>query len=273
MSSTSSLSGDGLANDGRFVDVLDPQVDGAGEEGALDDRILSRAETRAGLFSGPLGSRLRLGQTGSAVQSISDLSLTTIAPLAAQPGEVFATLGPEFLQTAAQTTNYSSQLQQSILLSQDVGSNPNLPTANRALDSSGASLLNAFQDIRFSGQQEKERVVIQLDPPELGRVSLDFKFDGSTVTSISVTSENPEALKRLREYQFELMNALAERGLSGGNLTYHQNSSNQNSQSENSLDLSIETEKSTDIYNSLPVSEQGANTHIQPNSRHLNLSL
>ncbi len=64
--------------------------------------------------------------------------------------------------------------------------------------------------------------MVQLDPPELGRVMIDFKFDAQGLQQIIVTSENPEALKRLREMHSELTAALRDQGLSDQNLSFQE---------------------------------------------------
>jgi len=84
-------------------------------------------------------------------------------------------------------------------------------------------ILNAVKN----GADPQEQLVVQLDPPELGRVMIDFKFDAQGVQQITVTSENPEALKRLRELHFELTQALRDNGLSDQNMSFRQEAGDQ----------------------------------------------
>ena len=93
---------------------------------------------------------------------------------------------------------------------------PSIPIASPG-DLTGI-ILNALQ----SGGDAQEQLVVQLDPPELGRVMIDFKFDANGVQQVVVTSENPEALKRLREMHFELTEALRQQGLSDTNMSFRQ---------------------------------------------------
>jgi|GEM_PF-3380340 len=95
---------------------------------------------------------------------------------------------------------------------------PSIPMA--APSEISAIILNALRN----GVEPQDQLVVQLDPPELGRVSIDFKFDAQGVQQITVTSENPEALKRLRELHFELTEALKEHGLSDRNMSFQQQS-------------------------------------------------
>ena len=78
-----------------------------------------------------------------------------------------------------------------------------------------------------AGAEPREQLIVQLDPPELGRVAIDFKFDAQGLQQIIVTSENPEALRRLRELHFELTEALKEHGLSEQNLSFRQQADDQ----------------------------------------------
>jgi flagellar hook-length control protein FliK len=81
---------------------------------------------------------------------------------------------------------------------------------------------------RTAGDGQSDRVVVQLDPPELGRVSIDFKFDAQGLQHVTITSETPEAMRQLRAMHFELVQALERQGLDGQNMTFqHQQQSSQ----------------------------------------------
>ncbi|MBA4227575.1 MAG: hypothetical protein C0456_13180 [Hyphomonas sp.] len=75
---------------------------------------------------------------------------------------------------------------------------------------------------RDGGQDD--RITVQLDPPELGRISIDFKFDGQGLQHVTITAETPEAMRQLRQMHFELVQALERNGLSGQDMSFqHQN--------------------------------------------------
>lgn len=75
---------------------------------------------------------------------------------------------------------------------------------------------------RDGGQDD--RITVQLDPPELGRISIDFKFDGQGLQHVTITAESPEAMRQLRQMHFELVQALERNGLSGQDMSFqHQN--------------------------------------------------
>ena len=98
---------------------------------------------------------------------------------------------------------------------------PSVPIA--APSEINSIILNALK----GGVEPQEQLIVQLDPPELGRVAIDFKFDAQGLQQITVTSENPEALKRLRELHFELTEALKDHGLSEKNLSFRQQADDQ----------------------------------------------
>jgi hypothetical protein len=76
----------------------------------------------------------------------------------------------------------------------------------------------------FSGSDDGPRqVIVQLDPPELGRVIIDFSFTAEGLQSVTVKGDSPEAMRVLRQMHFELVHALEQRGLSGDGLSFSQN--------------------------------------------------
>lgn len=77
---------------------------------------------------------------------------------------------------------------------------------------------------RATSDGQDDRVMVQLDPPELGRISIDFKFDAQGLQHVTITTESPEAMRQLRLMHFELVQALERNGLSGQNMSFqHQN--------------------------------------------------
>ena len=101
------------------------------------------------------------------------------------------------------------------------------PTAAAIPVAAPSDLTSVILNAVKNGADPQEQLVVQLDPPELGRVMIDFKFDAQGIQQITVTSDNPEALKRLRELHFELTQALRENGLSDQNMSFRQESGDQ----------------------------------------------
>ena len=103
------------------------------------------------------------------------------------------------------------------------------PTAASIPIASPNELMSIVLNAINNGIDPQEQLVVQLDPPELGRVMIDFKFDAQGLQQIMITAENPEALKRLREMHFELTQALREQGLSDQNMSFQQDTQQERS--------------------------------------------
>lgn len=85
-----------------------------------------------------------------------------------------------------------------------------------------AETVRIITDSIETADDRKDRITVQLDPPELGRVSIDFKFDSRGLQHVTITGDNPEALRQLRLMHFELSQALERNGLSSENMTFQQ---------------------------------------------------
>ena len=102
-----------------------------------------------------------------------------------------------------------------------------MTTANAIVTASPAETVKIITDTVSSPNDPPDRITVQLDPPELGRVSIDFKFDAHGIQHITVTGDSPEALRQLRLMHFELTQALERNGLSSENMTFQQHQSGQ----------------------------------------------
>jgi flagellar hook-length control protein FliK len=84
----------------------------------------------------------------------------------------------------------------------------------------------AFVEIISRGAKDDttnaDRVVIRLDPPELGQVLIDYRFDDKGVRQVLVAAETAEALRQLRDMQETLLQALERQGLKGAQLSFSQ---------------------------------------------------
>ncbi|PKP83100.1 MAG: hypothetical protein CVT79_03375 [Alphaproteobacteria bacterium HGW-Alphaproteobacteria-18] len=81
---------------------------------------------------------------------------------------------------------------------------------------------------RATSDGQDDRIMVQLDPPELGRVSIDFKFDAQGLQHVTITAESPEAMRQLRLMHFELVQALERNGLTGQNMSFQHQAPQQN---------------------------------------------
>jgi flagellar hook-length control protein FliK len=100
---------------------------------------------------------------------------------------------------------------------------PMAPTLAMVI-ASPAAVVDIVSQAAEDGQSD--RIVVQLDPPELGRVSIDFKFDAQGLQHVTITSETPEAMRQLRMMHADLVQALERQGIAGQNMTFeHQQQS------------------------------------------------
>ena len=88
---------------------------------------------------------------------------------------------------------------------------------------SPAETVRIVSDSIGNPDDRQDRITVQLDPPELGRVSIDFKFDSNGLQHVTITGDNPEAMRQLRLMHFELTQALERNGLSSENMSFQQN--------------------------------------------------
>jgi len=95
------------------------------------------------------------------------------------------------------------------------------------ITASPAETVKIITDTVSAPDSAPDKITVQLDPPELGRVSIDFKFDAHGLQHITVTGESPEALRQLRLMHFELTQALERSGMSGQSMTFQQQQSGQ----------------------------------------------
>jgi len=107
-------------------------------------------------------------------------------------------------------------------------SHVHIPAVTPAPQSAAAVLTAQVSDIpnilseALSAEDGTQQIKVQLDPPELGRVSIDFKFEGNVLQNILVTGETAEAMRRLRLMHFELIQTLEDFGYSGQDLDFSQ---------------------------------------------------
>jgi flagellar hook-length control protein FliK len=120
---------------------------------------------------------------------------------------------------------------------------------NALVTASPADTVKIITDTIAAPDDAPDRITVQLDPPELGRVSIDFKFDSHGLQHVTVTGENPEALRQLRLMHFELTQALERSGLSSQNMTFQQQQSGQQ-QAQSSPARSLFSTQDSDTSNS-----------------------
>ena len=164
---------------------------GSDTSALADAQALKQAQTQA--QSTGMADALQIGDAAPNV-----LGSTAAPATAAAPGSIIA---PQAMQA-----------QQAIL----VASPSDIPDLVSRVQTQGT-------------EDGDQRILVRLDPPELGKVSIDFKFDAQGLQHVTITAETPEAIKRLREMHFELVQGLEQHGLAGQDMTFRQETPGQNS--------------------------------------------
>lgn len=100
-----------------------------------------------------------------------------------------------------------------------------------ATASAAATNFNAVSQAILVANETAKGVTVQLDPPEMGRVFIDFAFDADDKVSVIVKSDFPESHFMLRERSEQFLSILKENGLEDVNLSFEQNAQNGQSDS------------------------------------------
>lgn len=211
------LSDVGLDGPETAVPVSSPEpvtVEFANDEAPYRQTVSTNDSSTAPAATGP-ASASEVTQPTPIVPGLSETAVTT--EQSAQSGSSPSTsAGPAAPAAPAIQVSASQQVTPSTLA-------PTQPVQVVAAPDEIVSIVNE----RLSASAPDDRqILVQLDPPELGRVSIDFKFDGAGLQSVIVTGETPEAVRQLRNLHQELVVALEQQGLSSEDLVY-QDSSNQ----------------------------------------------
>ncbi|KJS26224.1 MAG: hypothetical protein VR75_07965 [Hyphomonadaceae bacterium BRH_c29] len=127
---------------------------------------------------------------------------------------------------------------------------PQMTPTNALVTASPADTVKIITDTIAAPDDAPDRITVQLDPPELGRVSIDFKFDSHGLQHVTVTGENPEALRQLRLMHFELTQALERSGLSSQNMTFQQQQQSGQQHAQSSPARSLFATQDSDTSNS-----------------------
>jgi len=125
----------------------------------------------------------------------------------------------------------------------------------------------------MTAEDAADRIVIQLDPPELGRVSVDFKLDANGVQSVTVTAETPEAIKKLRMMNFELIQAMEQNGLNSGGFGLDYQQSQQFTQYQPDLAYVEGSAETAETESMIRLSEAALYRNLQAGQTGLNLKL
>lgn len=162
--------------------------------------------------------------TAELVSNQADAALPEMLPVSSDPGPGGDAATGSTQTSPALSGTLGGALSQTAASSQPSGApaTPQLAHNHTALIATATQLPDIVA--RATGNGQEDSIVVQLDPPELGRVSIDFKFDAQGLQHVTITAESPEAMRQLRQMHFELVQALERNGLSSQNMSFqHQN--------------------------------------------------
>jgi len=91
--------------------------------------------------------------------------------------------------------------------------------------------------------ETQKGVSVRLDPPEMGRVYIDYQFDRDNMVTALLRADTPEVLAQLRDNSSAFQDMLKQSGFENVSLSFEQNDSeSQPQQNENYQDSLIEIE-------------------------------
>lgn len=99
------------------------------------------------------------------------------------------------------------------------------------------AIISTVSDAILTAKETPKGVMVQLDPPEMGRVYIDFMFDADNRVNVVVKADNIDSFNILKERSQDFLQMLGDNGFSNIDLSFEQQSSNEGT-SENSDDNS-----------------------------------
>ncbi len=113
------------------------------------------------------------------------------------------------------------------------------------LTATPAEVVHIISDAAGAPDDRKDQITVQLDPPELGRVSIGFKFDAHGLQHVTITAETPEAMRHMRALHQDLVQSLERNGLSGQSMSFQQEPPRQDQAAMNRRATAAGTETSS----------------------------
>ena len=156
-----------------------------------------------------------------------------------------------------------------------------LSTASPMALSSALTPLNApsFQSVTQSiirTVETQKGVSVRLDPPEMGRVYIDYQFDSDKSVTAIVRTDLPEALAQLRENTTLLQNLLKDNGFENVNIDFAQSGSDsEESASDNFQEhrLLLNSESAVESFTASATSTAPPNLHRQYLNQSIDIKL
>jgi len=109
------------------------------------------------------------------------------------------------------------------------------PSAPVATSAHTSAVINTVAQAMLVAKETAQGVMVQLDPPEMGRVYIDFMFESDSQVNVVVKSDNVTSHDLLRERADQFTQMLKENGFENVNLSFEQQSFSDGS-AENAAD-------------------------------------
>ena len=88
----------------------------------------------------------------------------------------------------------------------------------------------ALAQIILSQSGRQDRIAVQLDPPELGRINMEFIFDGRGLQNVHVIADSPEMQQFLKRHGHLLGQILSDSGLPEASISFDNRRGQENPQ-------------------------------------------
>ena len=186
------------------------------QSAAADDRRPARRGERADSAPGPVRD---VQGTGGQFQVVSKApaqpaaSVETWAP-AAPAGPVTPAAEPHTVASTEPRAAEAILAPQAVEPAQTAPAGATAPAAAQPADPAQrmAMVDQMIEQVRLAGPRSDQQVVVNLDPPELGRVRLTFHADGQEIRGV-VEADNPRTLSELQREASGLTERLAGEGI------------------------------------------------------------
>ncbi|RKQ72151.1 flagellar hook-length control protein FliK [Litorimonas taeanensis] len=128
---------------------------------------------------------------------------------------------------------------------------PQSPVANAIVN----TVSNTISEAIVTAKETPKGIVVQLDPPEMGRVYIDFLFDQDNAVTVIVKADSADSHAILRERQDFFHQLLSDSGFDSVNLSFEQNTgsgANQDLQDDKAKSYSLQAQQGQKDNSSTP---------------------
>ncbi|NHK26329.1 hypothetical protein FF098_000235 [Parvularcula flava] len=218
----------------------------AGSQSASGQQVANQSSAVQGATQQTLSSSTVIPTPSANTSALADAPAATLAPASSARMPASALVQGEIAPksdnaaTPVETADAPAKTVQQSIPGQATGQSeaqqalftPGSTAATQASASNAGSLARMIADPATQGQALQQvataietshkgsgRMELRLDPPELGRVSIDFRFDGDNRVTAILHADQPETATLMRRSLDVLMRDLASAGFTDVNVT------------------------------------------------------